>query len=55
MPFRTMPEFSSSRTNVGNGLAHSVIVVVVEIVVVVVGALAVVVVCVAPMHEQALE
>ena len=44
MPFKTMPEFSSWRTNVGNGLAHSVMVEVLEIVVVVVGALTVVVV-----------
>ena len=50
-----MPEFSSWRTNVGNGLAHSVIVVVFETVVVVVGALTVVVVWVAPIQEQALE
>ena len=55
LPFRTMPEFSSWRINVGNGLAHSVMVVVCESVVVVVGALAVVVVWVTPMQEQALE
>ena len=41
--------------NVGNGLAHSVMVDVLETVVVVVGGLTVVVVCVAPMQEQALE
>lgn len=50
-----MPEFSSWRTNVGNGLAQSVMVVVFETVVVVVGALTVVVVWVAPIQEQALE
>ncbi len=55
MPFRTMPEFSSWRTNVGNGLAHSVMVVVFDTVLVVVGALTVVVVWVAPIQEQALE
>ena len=55
MPFNTMPEFSSWRTNVGNGFAHSVMVVVFETVVVVVCALAMMVVWVAPMHEQALE